>query len=276
MHKGILHIYKNTPLGREFLFQSIFFSKKINTPLYIYIPKYKNFNMYFEDRVVSVSLESSYFRNLDNALDRVKRILKQYRARANFIEPKEFTASTLPDLPVDFSFMTSPRIISEPHTKALFGNIGRTVRNILLSSQFPIILPSYAFKKWDKIFIMFGGSRNAVKAFRVGCYLAKRTKDSVYLFTQQEDDKPRSFYESIILERGLKNEFSMIEDWMFFEKGEFIENLFEIPSEALVVLGLFGHGIIKDIMFGSKMEMVQKELPNNLLVVGPHFKGFFV
>ncbi len=276
MHKGILHIYKNTPLGREFLYQSIFFSQKVNTPLYIYIPQYRNFNMYFEDRVVSISLEPSYFRAPKKAKDRVQKILKEKNATANFIEPKEFTASTLPDLPVDFSFMTSPRTLSIPFSKLQWGSIGKVVRNILLSSQFPILLPSYCFKEWSKVVVMFGGSKNAVKAFKVGYYIAKRANDSLYLFTHQENNHSLSYYEDILKQRGFKEELKSVRDWLFFKEGDFSDNLFEIPSDSLIIIGLFGHSIIKDIVFGSKMEIVQRELPNNLVVVGPHFKEFFV
>ncbi len=276
MHKGILHIYRNTPLGREFLYQSIFFSQKVNTPLYIYIPKYKNFNMYFEDRVVSVSLEPSYFRDSKRAKERVQKILKEKNAVANFIEPKEFTASTLPDLPVDFSFMTSPRTISIPFSKFQIGRIGKVVRNILLCSQFPVILPSYCFKEWSKVVVMFGGSKNAVNAFKVGYYIAKRTNDPLYLFTQQENNRPLSYYEAILKQKGLEEELKSVKEWLFFKEGDFSDNLFEIPSDSLVIIGLFGHGIIKNFVFGSKMEIVQRELPNNLVVVGPHFKEFFV
>ncbi len=276
MHRGILYIYKNTPLGREILLQSIFFSKKIDSPLFIYIPKFKQFNMYFEDRVVSVTLDSSYFRSPDTAYDRVKKILKEQNATAEFLEPEEFSASTLPDIPVSFSFMISPRVISAHLSKFSFGSIGKVVRNILLSSQFPVLLSSYCFKEWNKIYVMFGGSHNALNAFKVGYFLSKRTKDPLYLFTQQENKRPLSYYEEIIKENGLEEELKTVKDWLFFDTHEFEDNLFEIPPDALVVIGLFGHGLIKDVMFGSKMEIVQRELPNNLLVVGPHFKRFFV
>lgn len=56
-----------------------------------------------------------------------------------------------------------------------------------------------------------------------------------------------------------------------FEKGSFEENLYQVPHDALVVLGAFGHSLIKNILFGSKMEKIQSILPNNLLIAGPNY-----
>jgi nucleotide-binding universal stress UspA family protein len=37
-----------------------------------------------------------------------------------------------------------------------------------------------------------------------------------------------------------------------------------------LVVGAFGHGLIKDFLFGSKMETIQSCMPNNMLLVGPN------
>jgi nucleotide-binding universal stress UspA family protein len=44
-----------------------------------------------------------------------------------------------------------------------------------------------------------------------------------------------------------------------------------VPHNALVIMGAFGHGLIRDLVFGSKMEKIQSTISNNLLVVGPHY-----
>ncbi len=59
--------------------------------------------------------------------------------------------------------------------------------------------------------------------------------------------------------------------WHFFEKGMFEDNLYEVPHNALVVLGAYGHGLIKSIVFGSKMEKIQSIISNNLLIAGPNY-----
>jgi nucleotide-binding universal stress UspA family protein len=46
--------------------------------------------------------------------------------------------------------------------------------------------------------------------------------------------------------------------------------LYDVPHNSLIVIGAYGHGIIKDILFGSKMEQVQSAVTNNLLITGPN------
>ena len=62
-----------------------------------------------------------------------------------------------------------------------------------------------------------------------------------------------------------------VDQWHVFETGAFEENLYEVPHDALVVLGAYGHGVIRTIVFGSKMEKIQSTLSNNLLIVGPNY-----
>jgi nucleotide-binding universal stress UspA family protein len=42
-----------------------------------------------------------------------------------------------------------------------------------------------------------------------------------------------------------------------------------VHSDALVVAGAHGHGVAKDLLFGSKLELIQSELPNPMVIVGP-------
>jgi nucleotide-binding universal stress UspA family protein len=57
-------------------------------------------------------------------------------------------------------------------------------------------------------------------------------------------------------------------EWKFFSAGNMRDNLFEVEHDTLAVLGTFGHHPIKKALFGSKMELIQSNLPNNLLLVG--------
>ena len=59
-------------------------------------------------------------------------------------------------------------------------------------------------------------------------------------------------------------------EWLFFEKGKFRENLYNVPHDTMVVVGAYGHGLIKELLFGSMMEEIQTILPNNMLIVGPN------
>ncbi|MFQ5590949.1 MAG: hypothetical protein ACE5HE_07295 [Phycisphaerae bacterium] len=60
--------------------------------------------------------------------------------------------------------------------------------------------------------------------------------------------------------------------WRLYDSGELTENLYDVPHNSLVVLGAAGHNIIKELVFGSKLEAIQSTLPNPLVVVGPKCK----
>ncbi len=58
--------------------------------------------------------------------------------------------------------------------------------------------------------------------------------------------------------------------WHFYGNKEFDTMLYEVPHDSLIVLGAYGHGIIKEILLGSKMEHIQSTVTNNLLITGPN------
>ena len=55
-----------------------------------------------------------------------------------------------------------------------------------------------------------------------------------------------------------------------FDQGSFEENLYAVPHDSLVVVGAAGHRLMKELVFGSKLEIIQATLPNPLVVVGPN------
>jgi nucleotide-binding universal stress UspA family protein len=36
------------------------------------------------------------------------------------------------------------------------------------------------------------------------------------------------------------------------------------------VVGAYGHGVVRELLFGSKLELIQSVLPNNMLIIGPN------
>jgi len=276
MKNELLHVFRNTPFGRETLFHSIYFCKNTATELRVYIPKFKQFLMYFENGVVTVDLDDSYLTDPGSAKEHAEKIIKDAGLIPNFVEPKSYTASTLPDLPVDFKYMTCPRSMSDVSSKIGLGYIGPKVRNIVKHASFPVLITTSIFKEWKNITIFFGGSNNAGKAARVGIDIGKVSGFPVFLFTQAEG-KPKSFYEEELDKRGLLTPLKEIGfEWLFFEKGDMKINLYEVPHDSLLVVGAYGHGPIKDVLFGSKLELIQSYLPNNIVVVGPNCEPSFV
>ena len=108
---------------------------------------------------------------------------------------------------------------------------------------------------------------------RLGLRISKATGLPLSIFTQAENIDQKKYLE-LLEERGLKAELDQIDhNWLFFEKGDFEDNLYQVAHDTLVILGAYGHGLIKDLMFGSKMEKIQGTIPNNLLIVGPKYSA---
>jgi nucleotide-binding universal stress UspA family protein len=89
------------------------------------------------------------------------------------------------------------------------------------------------------------------------------------IYTLREK-KSKGYYENIIKESDLAAPVSQfLRNWHYYEKSEFDAMLYDVPHDALMVLGAYGHGVIKDLLFGSKMEKIQSTVTNNLLITGP-------
>ena len=271
MAQKLLHIFRNTPLGRETLLQSIYFCQKLGVLPTIYIPEFTKFLMYFDNDVVQVDLDSSYLNDPGTAVAHVEQLLAEAAITPELFKPKNYTASTLPDIPTNFDFMCCPRSISDLSSKIGLGYIGPRVRRIIQAARFPVLMTSAVYKPWQNIAAFFGGSANAVNALRLGIRLAKITGMSLDIYTQLGKNTPAE-YRSIIQDEGLDKLLKgVLNQWVFFEKGRFEDNLYGVPHDALIVLGAYGHGIIRDIMFGSMMEKIQSTVSNNLLIAGPKY-----
>ena len=151
----LFHVFRNTPLGREILMQSLYFCGEINASIVIYIPEHTKFLMYFENDVVQVDLDESYRMAPDTAKAHALELVREADMEPRFIRPKNFTASTLPDLPVNFDFMCCPRSISDLSSKISLGHIGPKVRRIINAARFPVLMPSCLFKEWQSIYGLF-------------------------------------------------------------------------------------------------------------------------
>ena len=275
MENRLLHIFRNTPLGRESLLQSINFCSRIGALITVYIPVSTKFLMYFENDVVQIDLDNSYLTDPTTAEAHARELIEEAGVRATFFTPKYFTASTLPDIPTDFDFMCCPRSISDLSSKIGLGYIGPRVRRIVGTARYPVIITSPVFKPCQSITVFFGGSINAVKAFRLGLNIARESGLPIDLFTQSEG-RMQADYRQGIEAAGLSQALEQnVRHWYFFESGRLEENLYNVAHDALVVVGAFGHGLIRDLLFGSKMETIQSVLPNNLLIVGPKYSARF-
>lgn len=271
MDAKLFHIFRNTPLGRETLLQSLYFCKQADATPVVYIPRHTKFLMYFENDVVQVDLDTSYLTAPGSAENHAAELLSDNGMDPDFFQPKNFTASTLPDIPTHFDFMCCPRSISDLSSKIGLGYIGPRVRRIVNEAHFPVLLTSGVYKPWKRIAVLFGGSANALNALKLGLRLRRTSGMPLVVYTLLEG-KSEEDYRSIVRQAHLEDDFERHGDgWHFFEDGPIEENLYDIPHDALTVVGAFGHGLIKDMVFGSMVEKIQSVLPNNLLVVGPKY-----
>ena len=271
MENRLLHIFRNNPFGRETLLQSSYFCKKIGASIVIYIPKTTKFLMYFDNDVVQVDLDKSYLSSPETAVKHATELVEQAGMNALFFEPKHYTASTLPDIHTNFDYMCVPRSVSDMSSKIGLGYIGPRVRRIVRSARFPVLITSPAFKPWNSIVVFFGGSVNAVKALRLGFHVARASGMTMDVFTQTGKYSEEDCM-NVIKERNLERDKELyINKWHFFESNNFEDILYEVPHDSMVILGAYGHGVIKDILFGSKLEMIQSTISNNLLIAGPNY-----
>lgn len=272
MRNQLLHIFRNTAFGRETLLQSAYFCDKTGTTLKIYIPRYDQFLMYFPTGVVTVHLDKAFMRAPKTAAEHAAEVITSAGLDPEFLEPQPSATVNLPAIPLHFDYMCCPRSISDLSSRIGPGHIGPKVRAIIQHAAFPVLIPTQVFKAWKHITVFFGGSHNAVKALKLGLKLSTLTGFPLSIFTQAQK-LPKSHYRQSLehnkLLHVIKNHDA---NWQFFEKGNFIDNLYDVPHDSLVVVGAYGHGAIRNMLFGNMMEKIQTYLPNNLLIVGPEFK----
>ena len=268
MVKQMLHVFRNTPFGREIFLQSLYFSKMTRLKLDVFFPEISQFIMFFEHSVVTVNLDKAFLSDPDTAQEHALEIAKQAGVSIRFFQPNSFTAGRVPTLPVDFKMMCYPRSISDLSTRIGLGYIGPRVRTIIRNAEFPVLIPSTVYKEWKSITVFFGGSKTSINALRIGLEISKKSKVPMQIWTQDEKDS-KDYYLGILKKEGLLNQKGdPVSPWWFFSKGKFRPNLYDVPHDSLLVIGSFGHNLMKDVLFGSKAEMIQTVMPNNLLIVG--------
>ncbi len=270
MEERLLHVFRNTPLGRETLLQSLYFCKTLGASLQVYVPESTQFLMYFEFDAAQVDLDASYLTSPATAVPRVKELAEQKGVKPFFFKPKNFTASQLPDIPVNYSYMCCPRTVSDSTAKIGMGYIGPKVRRIVKGANFPVLMTSSAFKEWKSITVFYGGSDNANKALRWGLHLSRKSGYPLDILTFTEG-RADGYFDKQLQTAGLDEDVRQnVRTWHKISEGRFEESLYTVAHDAILVLGAYGHGLIKDVLFGSRMEAIQSWMPNNILLVGPN------
>jgi hypothetical protein len=270
MEDRLLHVFRNTPFGRETLLQSCYFCKTLGVIPHIYIPQATQFLLYFDHDAVQVDLDSTYLAAPKTAQNHADSLAQQSGVKPSYLIPKNFTASQLPDIPTNFNYMTCPRTIGDLSAKLGLGYIGPKVRRIVKSAAFPVLLSSMVFKPWKSIMVFYGGSQNANKALRWGLHMERQSGYPLDMFTYTKNHDKDYFKQQLqdadLLDAVRKN----VRTWHETAEGAFEDNLYGVPHDALLIVGAYGHGLVKEMLFGSKMETLQNWMPNNMLLIGPN------
>lgn len=270
MNYKLLHIFRNTPLGRETFLQSLYFCKSLNAFPSVYLPVSDKFLMYFANDTVQVDLDMSYLSSPDTARQHAEALFEYMGLKPKFYEPKNYTASTLPDISTNFDYVCCPRSVSDKSSKIGLGHIGPKVRRIIKHANFPVLLTSAVYKPWNRVAVMFGGSNNAIKALKLGIKISVSTGFPMEIFTALEN-RDEEYYRDLVRKRGLEETLlQSLDKWHFYRISQMDEMLYDVPHDALVVMGAYGHGLIKEVFFGSKMEQIQSTVTNNMLITGPN------
>ena len=270
MKNQLLHIFRNSPMGRENLMQSAWFcEKQFGLSLAVFVPQATEFLLEFDGGTVPVDLDGSYLAFPETAREHVEEILARFNVQFHFHTPEVYGDGKTPILPGGWAMLACPRVISEQSGRIGLGHIGPRVRGIVKEATCPVFIPATAFKAWTSVAIFFGGSRLGALAVAQGIALARLARVPFTVYTQLDGTTPEAC-EDVLEEAGLLADVKAgSERWQIFSAGTLEQNLYEIPHDSLVVMGAAGHRLMAELIFGSKLEIIQTTLPNPLVVVGP-------
>jgi nucleotide-binding universal stress UspA family protein len=267
----MLHIFRNSPLGRENLMQSAYFCKKhFGLALQVYIPSTPQFTIDIGASQFMIELDDSYTLYPHSARQRVADTLEKADCAYSLIGPPGGEAGAAPYLPGAWTIMACPRVISEHSGRIGLGHIGPKVRSLVKSATFPVFIPSMAYKVWTSVTAFFGGSALGALAVKEALAIARLSRVPATIHTQL-DGITREECEKALEEAEILGAVSGSDvTWRVYDGGDLVENLYNVAHDSLVVVGAAGHNVIQELVFGSKLEAIQSTLPNPLVVVGPN------
>jgi nucleotide-binding universal stress UspA family protein len=243
--------------------------------LAIYRPLSRECLMYFNS-VVTIELDKSYLSFPETAEAHLREILDGGGVPWRFVEPAAFTATELPDLPVDWALMSCPRVISESVQRIGLTHIGPKVRAIIKHATFPVFIPAACYKEWNRVAAFFGGSELGLHAVRIAMRIAHHAQAPLTIYTQLSDALERERLREMLRRESFPvNGEAPDRQWVVFESGSLEENLYAVPGDSLAVIGAAGEKSIRRLLFGGRLEIVQSTLPNPLLIIGPNCGAAF-
>ncbi|NOZ78601.1 MAG: hypothetical protein GXP48_05370 [Acidobacteria bacterium] len=265
--KRVLHVFRNTPVGRETLLGALHLCSMTGMQLYLYRPEVPRFTLQFEDELIEVPLDASYVQDHRTAKRHAEELCAGKRSTIHWIKTHHQLASTLPVIPDDFDLMTCPHSLAGQGHERGGGIVGSRVRRLIRTAPHPVIILPAPLVEWDQITVFFEGSSHAVCALAWARALAKAAGMTYQVFTQDEGHAVARASQALESNGWLKE---VQQRWRILPKGPFENNLWEVPRTSLVVAGAFGSSGVKARLFGSRTEMLLSQLVNPFFLVGPN------
>ena len=266
----LFHVFRNTPLGREVLLQSIYFCTMLDLCLCIYVPESNRFLMQLDNDIIPVDLDQSYLTSPETAVSNSTELVERHQVKCEWINAERYAKSTFPCIRNTFDFMCCSRSIQNGSAKIRLGHIGSKVRRILSTAPFPLLISSPVYKPWHSITAFFEDWDTSGDVLQLGLRLSQTSGLPMDIFTSKEgngDRPPKSGLQAIDVREDLAK---LRCTWHQYDTQNFVENLYKVSHEALVVVKCSGKRGIRE--YSSTMEKIQSTIPNNLLIVGPKYR----
>ncbi|TWI71801.1 hypothetical protein LZ24_01818 [Desulfobotulus alkaliphilus] len=254
MNPRFFHVYQDTPAGREALLQTVFFCRMLGAAPVVYIPETPRFLMYFENRVVQVDLDCdpSDLKKRARWQARASEILAGSGLDAHFLQIHHRTTPELPDVPVDFDYMSCPVPASARHF--VYSDLG--MRRLPAVAPFSVLIPALVARGWKSLAVFYGGDEKKEGVLAAGLAMARNTGLPLDVFTRGPVPVIRSasFKAHVrhVVAGNKGNDF-----WM------------DVPPEALMIVGASGKGWFRERFFSTFKKELRSSLPGTCVFVGP-------
>ncbi len=268
--KRVLHVFRNTPQGRETLLGAAEFCRTSRMQLHVYVPVEPRFTLQLDADLIEIPLDRSYTLDPDTARRHGQMILETAGVPARWVEPSHKLASTMPVVEGRFHVMSCPRSLSTPSPGPFPGSLGNRVRRLVRSAPFPLLIPTVPHLAWDSVTVFFAGSEHALRALLWARGIAESAGLPIQILTHDEPGAAREA-ERALEAVGLLETLGPL--WRVVDAPSFTSLLWEVQRESLVVAGAFGHSGVKAHFLGSRTEAILAHLPNPLFLVGPSAPG---
>lgn len=258
-----MHIYEDTPAGRESLLQTAYFCRVLDSAPVVHVPRTQRFLLYLENRVTQVDL--AFFTEDEKAgktaLGHASEILAESGLDARFLAPAHWTTPSLPDLPADFAFMACP--LPFQGSLSVYSDLG--MRRLPREAPFSVFMPSCVFKPWKSIALFHhGAGRRPGKSLILGRRMAEKTRMPMDIFCfGRKEEQGQEFLDFI------ENGSRYFRHVRFVEKktGE-SEAWMQVPHDALVLLDALRGSWFRNRFFPSFQKKTRTWLQNPMLFVG--------